>query len=49
MMISTTLEISSPVSTRPLAIPYHFNKHPRQQVAVACCALNAGWPLNGVC
>lgn len=28
---------------------HHFSRHPRQHVAVACCALNTGWPRIGVC
>jgi hypothetical protein len=30
------------------AIPCHFLRHPRQQVAVACCAMKTGWPRIGV-
>jgi len=33
----------------PLGIFHHFSRHPRQQVAVACCALNTGCPRIGVC
>ena len=36
-----------------MAVPFgtfhHLHRHPRQHVAVACCALNTGCPLIGVC
>jgi len=30
-------------------MPCHFAKHPRQHVAVACCAMKTGCPRIGVC
>ncbi len=30
-------------------MPCHLARHERQQVAVACCAMNTGWPRIGVC
>jgi hypothetical protein len=36
-------------SAWPFPMPCHFARQPRQQVAVACCAMNTGCPLKGVC
>jgi hypothetical protein len=36
-------------SARPFPMPCHFARQPRQHVAVACCAMNTGCPLKGVC
>ncbi len=44
-----TKSTSSTFSALPFSIPCHFEMHPRQQVAVACCAMNTGCPLIGVC
>jgi len=41
--------ISSSVSALPFSILYHFFRHPRQHVAVACCAMKTGCPFIGVC
>jgi hypothetical protein len=41
-------ELGGP-SSRPFSIPCHFARQPRQHVAVACCAMNTGCPLKGVC
>ena len=46
---STTKPISLSLSTLPFSIWYHFFKHPRQHVAVACWAINTGCPFIGVC
>jgi hypothetical protein len=40
---------SAGCSPSPFAIPCHFARQPLQHVAVACCAMNTGCPLNGVC
>jgi hypothetical protein len=45
----TTCFRSSSVSSRPRGMRCHFSRHPRQHVAVACCATKTGCPLNGVC
>jgi hypothetical protein len=36
-------------SAWPFPMPCHFARQPRQHVAVACCAMNTGCPLKGVC
>jgi hypothetical protein len=36
-------------SGRPFPMPCPFARQPRQHVAVACCAMNTGCPLKGVC
>ena len=33
----------------PFGTLHHLHRHPRQHVAVACCALNTGCPRMGVC
>jgi len=40
---------SSDRSAWPFSMPCHFARQPRQHVAVACCAMNTGCPLKGVC
>ena len=49
MMTETTRPCSASVIGRPAGIPCHFARHPRQHVAVACCAMKAGCPRIGVC
>jgi hypothetical protein len=46
---AVTCVISAGCSGRPFPMPCHFARQPRQQVAVACCAMNTGCPLKGVC
>jgi hypothetical protein len=46
---AVTCASSAGRSGRPFAMPCHFARQPRQQVAVACCATNTGCPLKGVC
>ena len=36
-------------SSIPFGMLCHFEIHPLQHVAVACCAINVGCPLIGVC
>jgi hypothetical protein len=36
-------------SAWPFPMACHFARQPRQHVAVACCAMNTGCPLKGVC
>lgn len=45
---ATTRATSASESGRPAGMPCHLARHPRQQVAVACCATNTGWPRIGV-
>lgn len=40
---------SSSVSSRPIGTWYHLFRHPRQQQAQACWAINTGCPRMGVC
>ena len=46
---STAYFCSSGVNSLPGRMPCHLNRHWRQQVAVACWAMNTGWPRIGVC
>lgn len=45
---ATTYFRSCSSSTRPAGMPCHFARQLRQQVAVACCAINTGCPRRGV-
>ena len=44
---STAYFCSSGVNSLPGRMPCHLNRHWRQQVAVACWAMNTGWPRIG--
>ena len=49
MITSTKYSCWIWLSSLPVCILCHFRIHSRQQVAVACCAINTGWPRIGVC
>ena len=46
---STTNPNSSSERVLHFSIRYHFYRQPRQQVTVACCAMNTGCPFIWVC
>ena len=48
MMRFTTFRCRSGESSTPRGTLHHLFRHPRQQVAVACCAVKTGCPRIGV-